>query len=87
MGCCKGGSITEFTYPKKFDPEGSYIRRWVPELARLPDRFIHQPGTADPDTLTRAGVRLGTDYPYPMVDHQQARQHALDAFQQLKQSE
>ena len=72
---------------KKFDPEGSYIRRWVPELARLPDRFIHQPGTADPDTLTRAGVRLGTDYPYPMVDHQQARQHALDAFQQLKQSE
>lgn len=69
---------------EKFDPDGSYVRRWVPELAALPDRFIHQPWAGGRDILAAAGITLGSDYPYPIVDHQQARQRALGAFRNLK---
>lgn len=62
---------------KKFDPEGAYVRRFVPELARLPTRFIHQPWLAPSEVLRATGVRLGADYPRPIVDHAEARARFL----------
>ena len=61
----------------RFDPEGSYLRRWLPALARLPAADIHAPWQAPPLTLAAAGVRLGVDYPAPMLDHGAARTAAL----------
>jgi deoxyribodipyrimidine photo-lyase len=61
------------TQGKKFDPEGNYVRRWVPELARVPAEFIHEPWKAPPPALASAGVELGRDYPRPIVDHDEAR--------------
>jgi len=69
---------------EKFDPEGDYVRRWVPELARLPNAVLHKPWIASPETLAAAGLRLGHDYPAPIVDHGAARSRALSAFQSLK---
>lgn len=66
------------TQGQKFDPEGSYVRRWVPELARVPARYIHAPWLAPPEVLAAAGLRLGRDYPTPIVDHAFARQRFLD---------
>ena len=68
----------------KFDANGNYVRRWVPELTRLPNKFIHQPWKAPGMILSEANVSLGKNYPEPIVDHQFARQRALDAFKQLK---
>ncbi len=65
---------------QKFDPQGSYIRRWVPELALVPDKWIHQPWAAPDTALEAAGVKLGKDYPQPIVDHSEARERALSAF-------
>ncbi len=65
---------------ERFDPHGDYVRRFVPELARLPDRFVHRPWAAPPAVLAQAGVTLGSDYPHPLVDHDEARRRALAAF-------
>ena len=72
------------TQGTKFDPAGAYVRRWLPELAGLPDRVIHAPWTADPLDLAAAGVRLGRDYPEPIVDHAMARKRALERYQCMK---
>ena len=69
---------------EKFDPDGAYVRRWCPELARLPDRWLHQPWKAPAAILGQAGIRLGQTYPAPIVDHDLARKRALAAFARLK---
>ena len=71
------------TQGQKFDADGRYVRRWVPELGRLPDRWLHAPWTAPPEILRAAGVRLGQDYPKPVVDHAAARDRALEALRSV----
>lgn len=65
---------------RKFDADGRYVRRWVPELRGVPDRWLHAPWTAPPEVLREARVRLGRDYPHPIVDHDAARNRALEAL-------
>ncbi len=68
---------------EKFDPEGDYVRAHVPELARVPKKFIHTPWLAPTEILAAAGVTLGATYPAPIVDHASARDRALAAFSTL----
>ena len=72
------------TQGEKFDGDGTYVRRWIPELAGLSDRWLHAPWTAPREVLDAAGVRLGRDYPAPIVDHAEARKRALDALEDIK---
>jgi deoxyribodipyrimidine photo-lyase len=72
------------TQGETYDPDGAYVRRWVPELAKLPNGHIHEPWTAPPMVLSAAGVTLGKTYPRPIVDHKMARDRALAALKTLK---
>jgi deoxyribodipyrimidine photo-lyase len=69
---------------EKFDAAGDYVRRWAPELARLPDRFLHKPWEAPEAVLRGAGVVLGRDYPRPVVEHGAGRARALAAYAALR---
>lgn len=62
---------------RKFDPEGDYVRRWVPEIARLPAKYLHEPWKAPGSVQAEAGVRIGRDYPSPIVDLTETRQRFL----------
>jgi deoxyribodipyrimidine photo-lyase len=68
----------------KFDPHGDYVRKYVPELAKLPTEHLFAPWEAPDDVLRAAGVKLGKTYPEPMVEHGAARARALAAFQSLR---
>ena len=70
---------------KKHDPAGVYIRRWLPELARVPDQYIHEPWTMPDEVQQQAGCFIGQDYPAPIVDHAWARERTLAAFSLAKE--
>jgi deoxyribodipyrimidine photo-lyase len=72
---------------ERFDPEGSYVRRWVPELSRVPLSRIHAPWTMSADEGAAAGCRIGIDYPAPIVDHAGARERALGWFAAVRAAE
>lgn len=72
------------TQGQKFDPSGEYIRRYVPEIAKLPDKFLYSPWDAPDDFLNNVGIELGTTYPKPIVDLKYSRERALAAFKQIK---
>jgi deoxyribodipyrimidine photo-lyase len=69
---------------EKFDPDGAYVREWVPELARLEAPAIHSPWNASDDALQSAGIVLGKTYPKPIIDHAAARARALEAFAKMR---
>lgn len=69
---------------QRFDPQGHYVRRWLPELSALPNRHLHCPANAPEAALKAAGVRLGATYPRPIVDHRQARSTALAAYRDMR---
>lgn len=71
---------------EKFDGDGAYTRRWVPELADMPKKFLHKPWEAPAPVLRDAKVSLGETYPHPIVDHKQARERALSAFKSLTEA-
>jgi deoxyribodipyrimidine photo-lyase len=71
------------TQGEKADPDGDYVRTWVPELAKLETKFIYAPWLASPMELEAAGVRLGKNYPQPIVDHPTARARALAALKKV----
>jgi deoxyribodipyrimidine photo-lyase len=72
------------TQGENFDPKGAYVRKWVPEIGRLPDSLIHRPFEAPPEILRGLGITLGQTYPRPIIDHATGRARALDALASLK---
>ncbi len=75
-----------FLQGQKFDPQGLYVRRWVPELAEVPESYIHTPWEMPTEVQQAAGVRIGSDYPAPIVEHRFARERVLAAYQQAFKS-
>ncbi len=69
---------------KKFDPDGRFVRRWVPELANVPKKYIHAPWEMDKTTQKAANCIIGRDYPSPIIDHAFARERTLEAFSVTK---
>jgi deoxyribodipyrimidine photo-lyase len=69
---------------ERFDPNGDYVRKWCPELAKLPSKWIHRPHETPVDLLSKADVHLGKSYPQPVVSHAIARNVALDAYKRLQ---
>ncbi|MCS7259912.1 MAG: DNA photolyase family protein [Anaerolineae bacterium] len=75
------------TQGQKFDPAGDYVRRWVPELARVPPEYVHAPWQMPVEVQRAACCRIGVDYPWPCVDHATARQRALTAYAAARASQ
>ncbi len=71
---------------KKFDPDGEYIRRWIPELVSVPSQFIHAPWEMPVDLQRQVGISIGRDYPQPIIDHNFARQRTIEAYNQAKKT-
>lgn len=71
---------------KKHDPDGRFIRRWVPELADVTDEYIHEPWTMPAEEQKRVGCAIGEDYPAPIVDHQEARERTLAAYKTAREA-
>ena len=69
---------------EKFDPEGVYVRTWVPELVRVPQKYIHAPWAMPADVQRAARTIIGHDYPTPIVDHAQARERTLLAYRRQR---
>jgi deoxyribodipyrimidine photo-lyase len=72
------------TQGQKFDPEGTYVKRYVPELAALPAKYVHAPWEAPDGLLQNAGIVLGETYPLPVIEHKAGRARALDAFSRFR---
>lgn len=72
------------TQGQKFDPDGTYIRQYIPEIAKLPNKYLFSPWEAPDSILKSCGIELGVTYPKPIVDLKSSRQSALNAFQALK---
>ncbi len=72
---------------EKFDPDGTYVRKWVPELNDMHAKYIHKPWLAPESALTKAAVELGKSYPRPIVDLGKTRDAALDAYKTIRKSE
>lgn len=69
---------------QKFDPHGDYVKKWIPELSSLPEKYIHEPWKA-PDSIQQASdFKLGATYPLPVIEHKQARERALERYAQIK---
>ncbi len=71
---------------ERFDSDGKYVRKWVPELSNLPDKYVHKPWEAPEDVLEDAGIRLGEDYPERIVEHSDARKRAMKVYENLPKS-
>ncbi|KAL2489203.1 Cryptochrome-1 [Forsythia ovata] len=71
----------------KFDPNGEYVRRWLPELSRLPTEWIHHPWNAPESVLQAAGIELGSNYPLPIVEIDEAKARLQEALSQMWQNE
>ncbi|MBK8932024.1 MAG: deoxyribodipyrimidine photo-lyase [Chloroflexi bacterium] len=74
------------TQSEKFDPDGRYIRRWVPELTAVSNTYIHQPAKMPLSEQKRVGVIIGQDYPAPIINRQDTRQHTLAAYKLARES-
>ena len=72
--------LQSVTQSEKFDPQGRFIKRYLPQLSGVPSEWIHAPWLAGAEQLQKWGVTLGKDYPSPAVDHAEARQHTLARF-------
>ena len=79
-------SSTRWRRARSFDPQGRFIRRYLPQLAALPDAALHAPWSARPLDLAAAGIELGRDYPEPIVKHDEARARTLERFAVVKAS-
>lgn len=69
---------------QRFGPDGHYVRQWVPEIAALPNKYLHRPWTAPSEVLKTAHIELGRHYPHPLVDLKDSRRRALNAFAEIK---
>jgi deoxyribodipyrimidine photo-lyase len=73
-----------FSQGEDYDPEGEYIRKWVPELEDVPDEHIHRPHDMSEEQQEKHGVKIGEDYPSPIVDHDERREEAIKRFGDIK---